>query len=101
MFAPLIVTLPGVTFQLLMNDPRLFDFQHFVPAPSKLKGDVIVASGLHGIAPHDVPAHVGVAEAVATAVAVAVAVDRAVPVAVGGGVAVAVAVARAVVAVGV
>jgi len=78
----LIVTL--ALFQLLMNPPRLFDFQHFVPAPSKLNGDVIVAStGLHAPeTPLDVAVAVAVARAVAVAVApvVAVAVGRAVAV---------------------
>src|SRR5438445_6826301 len=100
----LIVTL--ALFQLLMNPPRLFDFQHFVPAPSKVKGDVIVAStGLHAPAtPLDVAvavavalgASVAVGRVVAVAVAVEVAVVRAVAVAVPVDVAVARAVAVAV-----
>src|SRR3954471_14823379 len=99
MSTPLIVTL--VVFQMLMNPPRLFVFQHFGPAPSKLKGDVIVAStGLHAPAtPLDVAVAVGRAVAVAVAAVVAVAVGRAVTVAVAA--LVAVAVARAVVAVAV
>src|SRR5436305_850056 len=76
MSTPLIVTL--VVFQMLMNAPRLFVFQHFVPAPSKVKGDVIVAvTGLHAPAP-PLDVAVGVAAVVAVAVAptVAVAVGR-------------------------
>src|SRR4051794_19864930 len=94
--APLIATLGG--FSLLMNTPMLFVFQLFGPAPSKLKGDVIVAStGLQAPAtPLDVAVAVAVGRVVAVAVAVDVAVDRAVAVAVGAVVDVAVAVGRAV-----
>src|SRR3954465_2929415 len=107
MFAPLIVTLPGLTFQLLMKEPRFDDFQHFVPAPSNVKGAVMVAStGLQ--APGTVPVAVAVGRAVEVAGAVSVAVGRVVEVAVavpavvavavdvGRGVAVALAVAVAV-----
>src|SRR5436305_13276905 len=96
MSTPLIVTL--ALFQLLMNAPRLFDFQHFGPAPSKVKGDVIVAStGLQAPAtPLDVAVAVAVGRVVAVAVAVEVAVARVVAVAVALDVAVAVARAVAV-----
>src|ERR1051326_5800663 len=92
MLAPLIVTLPGVMFQLLMKEPRLDDFQHFVPAPSNVKGAVMVAST--GLQAPGTPVAVAVGRAVEVAVAVAAVV--AVAVDVGRGVAVALAVAVAV-----
>ncbi len=47
---PLIVTL--VVFHELRNVPRLLDCQQKVPAPSKVKGAVMVeVTGLHGTAP--------------------------------------------------
>src|SRR4051794_11277121 len=65
------LTVNFVRFQELMYEPRLLDFQHKLPVPSKVKGAVMVAfTGLHVLPLLDVGMGVLVRATVGTGVLV-------------------------------